>query len=702
MRITKKEKLQIHKKSKKLEEVKVNLKKKFIGIDDTIDKVVDTIRPFYIFPKSLKKPIVVSLFGLTGCGKTSLVESLVDELNMNSIFSKYDIGEYSNNTSEFSFRKNITENLENLPNGSAIVCFDEFQLGNTITNGSETPKNSIRLLWDFIDTGKISYTPIVKEIIRFIYSLNYYSSKYNDKCYGGIVTKNWLEFCRSLDDTFCIGDFNYKGNLSSVNVAQILSFVNKSEVEDYNDYYFNDYNVHSYENIDFINSVESCKMIPNSIRGLMINMCPHLFNNGKSSDVFNLDIDKFIDFVNNDFLNAYKKEKVLDFSKSLIFVLGNIDEAYSMSHDIEPDADADIFYNNSLKITVPDVKRALASRFRMEQISRLGNNIIVYPSFSSETYRRLISYYLNQRVEYLYSKFKLRVEFTDGVHKILYSEGVYPSQGVRPLLSSINTLIDSYISVLVSDVAKNYSHIENLIWDIDLDKNEYVITSSDFELRYSVKLELTDLRKTSNSDIQAYIATHEAGHAIASMVKLGIAPTRILSKTANINSGFCQFDYPDFTLYNFAYGELVVLLAGREAERLIFGEECLSIGSYSDLNHVTSKASMMIKLYGLDKDINYQIQNGNTPPTTISSSEQINNSDRKVIELINRAKDDCSKIISDNLDKVLYLANILTEKSSMESDEIKQLANDWNIELKPIDKYYNFKQIIKNKYEKEK
>lgn len=96
-----------------------------------------------------------------------------------------------------------------------------------------------------------------------------------------------------------------------------------------------------------------------------------------------------IEFLNETMNRAFKPMEY-DYSTSCIFVIGNIDEAYRMAKNFDPDSDADRFYKHSLKITLPQIKSALQKRFRAEQIARLGNSHIIYPAFSSKVYRELI------------------------------------------------------------------------------------------------------------------------------------------------------------------------------------------------------------------------------------------------------------------------------------------------------------------------
>ena len=62
------------------EKLKSDLKKEFIGIDQQIDNLVDLIRPWYNNPELYDSPCIINLWGMTGHGKTSLVNRIIDLL----------------------------------------------------------------------------------------------------------------------------------------------------------------------------------------------------------------------------------------------------------------------------------------------------------------------------------------------------------------------------------------------------------------------------------------------------------------------------------------------------------------------------------------------------------------------------------------------------------------------------------------------
>ena len=143
-------------KVEKLEEAKEILKKEFIGIDNTIDEVVDNVRSWYTMSSIQDKPAVINLWGLTGVGKTSMVTRLMEIINFNDKTFRLDLGEKEGN---MSFRNSLSDLCENQDDAPIVIMLDEFQHARTLEGPfrTEISNDKNRMVWELIDSGKVTY-----------------------------------------------------------------------------------------------------------------------------------------------------------------------------------------------------------------------------------------------------------------------------------------------------------------------------------------------------------------------------------------------------------------------------------------------------------------------------------------------------------------------------------------------------------------
>lgn len=148
-----------------LQEVSVQLKKEFLGLDSIIDRVLENVSSWLHFPEIQDRPIIINLWGLTGTGKTSLVKRLIELLGFDHLYYNFDMAE--SNDKYFDFQDKLDDIFDNCNGKPFVIGLDEFQHARTINeNGDEVDKSSIRDVWRLLDSGKL-------EIIRFDYYLKY-------------------------------------------------------------------------------------------------------------------------------------------------------------------------------------------------------------------------------------------------------------------------------------------------------------------------------------------------------------------------------------------------------------------------------------------------------------------------------------------------------------------------------------------------
>ncbi|WP_369669079.1 hypothetical protein, partial [Enterococcus faecium] len=93
----------------------------------------------------------VNLWGMTGIGKTSLINRLVQLLGLQHQYFKFDIGEYAAINNEWKLKQDLSDKIDKCFNKHLIVVFDEFQLGRTIDeSGREIDRVTLRPVWDII------------------------------------------------------------------------------------------------------------------------------------------------------------------------------------------------------------------------------------------------------------------------------------------------------------------------------------------------------------------------------------------------------------------------------------------------------------------------------------------------------------------------------------------------------------------------
>jgi Peptidase family M41/C-terminal, D2-small domain, of ClpB protein/AAA domain (Cdc48 subfamily) len=556
-------------------EAVIQLKKEFIGIDNIIDELADSLLPWWLFPHHQIRPLIINLWGMTGSGKTALIQRLTSLLQYQNFLLRFDMGEYGNSSSFLKYT--LTRQLSQFNEASPIIVLDEFQFAKTKDeSGKEVNNYNLRIIWDLLDSGQLNYEPEgmnyyggrAKRIMQTLKSLEKMGAEMKD----GIVTKRIVE----TNDTFTSYTFGYQDSAID-RTANPTPFkpeeIFVSDIFATGIFEINNNNFTSYkEVVDEIRLMQSFSEL---------------------KDFINIFYEKEIAFKTN------------DLSKSLIFVVGNLDEAYIMSNNINPDIDADEFRRYTQKITIADIKKALQSRFRNEQIARLGNTHLIYHAFSHQDFEDLIQMHLNKLISLVQEKFGIHITFKDPIKTLIYAEGVFPTQGVRPVVSTIRNMIESNIAKIILHKEEKAPKTDAIVWDFAEDNYDIEFLAKKKKistLKIKALQKINSLRKSTQNDLQAIVAVHESGHAIAAMFLVNIVPEYVITKTVDTDSqGFTYTLLPeDIITYRLLLDHIRLLLGGYVAEAQIFGKECNTTGVGDDLQRATGYAHQILRDYGMD------------------------------------------------------------------------------------------------------
>ena len=149
-----------------------------------------------------------------------------------------------------------------------------------------------------------------------------------------------------------------------------------------------------------------------------------------------------------------KKKKVIyepvNHQQTLIIISGNLDEAFEMAdQSSEADVDADIFHAYTKKITDVDIKNALAKKFRPEQVARFGNIHLIYTSLKKADFEALIANEIARITRRTHDRFDIILGVDSTINALIYRNGVFPVQGVRPVFSTIINVLETHLAKLV-------------------------------------------------------------------------------------------------------------------------------------------------------------------------------------------------------------------------------------------------------------
>ncbi|WP_213029926.1 hypothetical protein, partial [Acinetobacter baumannii] len=80
-------------------------------------------------------------------------------------------------------------------------------------------------------------------------------------------------------------------------------------------------------------------------------------------------------------------------------------------------------------------------RFKPEQVARLGNEHVVYPSLCRRAYEQLIEQGCTRYAGETAAGCGLLIDVGASVREQIYANAVFPAQGTRPLFSSLHAIL---------------------------------------------------------------------------------------------------------------------------------------------------------------------------------------------------------------------------------------------------------------------
>lgn len=601
----------IQEKKAKLENIKIELKTEFFGIDYQIDKVIDSIKTWYIMPSIITKPLIINLWGLTGVGKTAFVRSLVDKLEFRDRFLEMQLSDTVD--AESILIKILNSGIKEDKPG--IILFDEFQRYRTIDPFEADIKDlSYQDIWMLLSDGK--FPPAISKTakaIDHIDSLSY----------------------RIIQEKITNTD-------EETGIATVKSLIKKENIphdEPFTET-FGDSNPYQLQN--YFDNTISATQIQKHTKGEMIEMVKTY---------------------------AEKRKKEYDFVKCLIFISGNLDEAFQMASDVEDcDTNADIYHEYTKNITVINIKEALMTRFKPEQISRLGNNHIIYPSLNTDSYRKIIKKTCDSYTKDSYDLFGLTFNIDESVIDEIYENSVYPTQGTRPVFSSIHKMFGSPLSNGILWALEN--DYKNINIRIDSKNSCLNFSSDNSSLCTPIDFDIRDRKNKYSKDFSALVAIHEVGHSILYADLLKEPPVEVRINAASFTGGYNLRSNKTNNKQSLL-DSVCICFGGIVAEEIIFGESLRSEGCSSDISKATNTAAKLVRKLAMGQTNGYNIYNESYTGIT-----DYTETDKNIENILLKEKQRALKIIKSHQLFLIKCAKKLLEVSKLSKNEFKEFAKD--------------------------
>ena len=218
-------------------------------------------------------------------------------------------------------------------------------------------------------------------------------------------------------------------------------------------------------------------------------------------------------------------------------------------------------------------------------------------------------------------------------------------------------------------------------------KNKRMVTLEDFE--YAKDKVMLGSERRSMVIIQKdkeVIAYHEAGHALANIYSENVDP---IYKSSIIPTGralgyVMPLPVKDRIIKrkNQFEDELVVAVAARISEEIVFGAENVASGAVSDIQQATAMARQMVTEFGFSEKLGFIRYSNNQEEVflghSVTQSKNMSEETAKLIDeevkrLIDIAKSKARKILIDHKDELHIVAKGLLEYETLSGDEINDL-----------------------------
>lgn len=539
------------------------LRRTHFGIDPEIRSLLAAFDPWYQFAEGQEHPRAIGLWGMTGTGKSSLVQALVKETGLEQRTFWLDAGECHNRYWLDDFFERVEEDLDEQP---FIIVVDEFQHARTVDlMGRPTSEPSaLRRFWEMLDTGRVIVWPEAwnrpQALERFQQRLE------KDLATGAVIQQGKL--VSKPKSPHATNDFN-------------------DDLDDHPDF------------------------LPVQLRDTRWAIPPRYWDDMREAHIgVKPSLEEFLTKLGQldgqallmwveELLEARKQCRVVNAGKALIILLGNLDEPYATDKKLLTELHPDVLLHRHHNIGSAGIQSALLELFRIEQVGRMGTSHIIFPPIGQATIDRLVQREVGKHLGKLSARCRRTVLIDATLLEHLSRTSAIAALGARPVVQAVLHTVPYLLTQALRATGPGTTGTIRLAVEagkpvawIDIARN----VTEEVELSWpSGQMEADRSTRVQRERV----AAHEAGHLVCGVLLAGKTPLQVCARTRTQTvRGFVVWGKPSHDkdlLRSDVVPELATLLGGWAAERILYGAEGISEGSTSDLDQTTSRALFWAK-----------------------------------------------------------------------------------------------------------
>lgn len=602
------DKIIIDQKRADLDKIKAQLKTEFFGLDDIIDRVMDRLTAWYIFPQLITRPVIINLWGMTGVGKTQLVRRIAALLNFSDRFVEVIMDGGSSHGYWSSSLSSILRESKIEEGEPGILLLDEIQRFRTVAdNGEDIKVERFQDIWTLLSDGKFSSDSSIFNEIEMMLAERLYRPEKKPKS----------------DTPDTVAEEEEKSDkLSPWQARQIKRTLRLH---------------HSMREIMSWTTEDLLGVVQEQQRG--------------------------------------RESWEYDYTKLIIFVSGNLDSAFVGSESTDDcDTDADFYHEMTKNISVMKIKQSLEKRFKPEQIARLGNNHIIYPSMNRASYTQLIKSTCQKYVDEMTTLSGITFEIDRSLIHEIYDNSVFPTQGTRPVFSSIHLIFSSLlVNATFWAIENELDHVTFSMYDSKLVQ----AIGDGLRTTFPVELNVNERKAKTTRNFKTLVAVHEAGHAVLYALLTKTCPFEVKINVASFNGGY-TIEQPDQAIdgktKEMMLNQICILLGGRAAEELAFGSAYVSTGASNDIHVATTTASQFVRNLGFGETLGH-INGGASP--TIQWLTTLNETNDEIKQLLAEQYVRAMTMLTDYRHYLWTVADKLLQVEQLAQDDFISLSAPW-------------------------